>query len=82
MRRFAFALIAAFILSPAGAEATQQGKSAVYNWKAMDICARQAQAAYPDYNAESNAKRDAKQKECLNAGGLPPRQPLAQPGSR
>jgi len=82
MKRFAFALVAALILSPVGAEATQQGNSALVNWKAMDICAKQAQAAYPEYNVESNAKRDAKLKECLNASGLPPRQPLAQPGSR
>jgi hypothetical protein len=48
----------------------------------MDNCAKQAQTAYPDFSAESNAKRDAKLKECLNANGLPPRAPLAQPGSR
>ena len=82
MNRFAFALIAAFILSPGGAEATQQGQTALVNWKRMDICAKQAQAAYPEYNAESNVKRDAKLKECLNANGLPPRQPLAPPESR
>ena len=48
----------------------------------MDSCARQAQTAYPEFNAEANAKRDAKLKDCLNANGLPPRQPQAQPGSR
>ena len=46
----------------------------------MDVCAKQAQAAYPDFNAESNAKRDAKLKECLNANGLPPREPSGRPG--
>jgi len=52
------------------------------NFKTMDVCARQAQAAYPDFNADSNAKRDAKLKECLRVYGLPPREPLAQPGAR
>ena len=51
-------------------------------WRAMDSCARQAQTAYPEFTAEANAKRDAKLKECLNANGLPPRQPLGQPQSR
>jgi hypothetical protein len=52
------------------------------NWKAADKCAKQAQAAYPDYNAEANAKRDAKLKECLNASTLAPRQPLSPPPPR
>jgi hypothetical protein len=69
------------ILASFAAEATQQGQGALINWKQMDVCAKQAQTAYPDYNAESNAKRDAKLKECLNANGMPPRQPLAPPGS-
>jgi len=82
MNRFAFVLVAAFFLSAVNAGATQQGQSALRSWKTMDICARQAQTAYPDFSAEANAKRDAKLKECLNANGLPPRQPLGQPGSR
>ena len=57
------------------AAATQPGIAAMASWKAMDNCARQAQAAFPDFTAESNAKRDAKLKECLGAGNLPPRQP-------
>jgi hypothetical protein len=51
-------------------------------WKTADSCAKQAQTAYPDFSADSNAKRDAKLKECLNANGLPPRAPLGQPPSR
>jgi hypothetical protein len=82
MNRFAFVLVAALLLSAVNAGATQQGQSALRSWKTMDICARQAQTAYPDFSAEANAKRDAKLKECLNANGLPPRQPLGQPGSR
>jgi hypothetical protein len=75
------ALIAAgLLLASVDADATQQGQGALVNWKRMDVCAKQAQAAYPEYNVESNTKRDAKLKECLNANGLPPRQPVA-PGS-
>jgi hypothetical protein len=74
-----FALIALF--AAAAAAATQAGIAAVANWKAMDNCARQAQAAFPDFTAEANARRDAKLKECLEGGNLPPRQPImpAQP---
>ena len=55
--------------------ATQQGITAMANWKTMDNCARQAQAAFPDFNADSNAKRDAKLRACLAGSNLPPRQP-------
>jgi len=82
MYRLAFLLVAVFLLSPLNAGATQQGQSALKSWKTADTCAKQAQTAYPDFTAESNAKRDAKLKECLNANSLPPREPLAQPGSR
>jgi hypothetical protein len=41
----------------------------------MDTCTRQAQTAFPDFTAESNAKRDAKLKECLAGRNLPPREP-------
>ena len=80
MNRLAFLGIA-LLSASSDAEATQQGQRALVNWKQMDVCAKQAQAAFPDFNAESNAKRDAKLKECLNANGLPPREPGA-PGSR
>ena len=78
MNRLGF-LIAALLLFAGAAEASQQGQVVLNNWKAADKCAKQAQAAYPDYSAEANAKRDAKLKECLNAGNLTPRQPLAPP---
>ena len=79
MNPFAFLLFAVLVLSAAGAQATQSGQTALQNWKAMDICAKQAQTAYPEHSAESIAKRDAKLKECLNANHLPPRQPLSRP---
>ena len=82
MNRFALPLVAVSLLWPLSVGATQQGQGALRNWKTADSCARQAQTAYPDFSAESNAKRDAKLKECLNLNSLPPRAPLAQPPSR
>jgi hypothetical protein len=82
MTRFTLMLAAALVLSTVGVQATQQGQTALRGWRLMDNCSRQAQAAYPDFTADSNAKRDAKLKECLSTYSLPPRQPLAQPGSR
>ena len=72
-------LIAALLLFAGAAQASQQGQVVLNNWKAADKCAKQAQAAYPDYSAEANAKRDAKLKECLNAGNLAPRRTLSPP---
>ena len=82
MNRFGFPSATALLLLIGTAEASQQGHTAVVSWKAADKCAKQAQAAFPDYNAESNAKRDAKLKECLNASNLAPRQPLAPAPAR
>jgi hypothetical protein len=64
------------------AEASQLGQTAVGYWKAADKCAKQAQAAYPDYSEEANAKRDTALKNCLNGSNLAPRQPLSQPPPR
>jgi hypothetical protein len=82
MNRFGLPSAAVLLLLIGTAEASQQGQTAVGSWKAADKCAKQAQAAYPDYSAEANAKRDAKLRECLNAGNLAPRQPLSQPPPR
>jgi hypothetical protein len=60
--------------------ATAQATQVMRNWKTMDNCAQKAQAAFPDFSAESNAKRDAALKNCLNAGHLPPRAPESGPG--
>jgi membrane protease subunit (stomatin/prohibitin family) len=81
MNRLGFAA-AALLLLFGTAEASQQGQTVVKSWQAADKCAKQAQAAFPDYSAEANAKRDAKLKECLNAGNLAPRQPLSGPPPR
>jgi hypothetical protein len=68
------ALFAMVFLVPETARATSaQGQIVVGKWKAMDKCAIEAQQAYPDFTADSNAKRDAKLKECLASRNLPPR---------
>ena len=79
MNPLGLALAALLLLLIGTADASQQGQGVINSWKAADKCAQQAQAAYPDYSAEANAKRDAKLKECLNAGNLSPRAPLSQP---
>jgi len=73
MHRFAAALVA-LLLIPATASASQQGVVVVQKWKLADKCTQQAQAAFPDYTPEANAKREAKLKECLNGQNLPPRE--------
>ena len=68
---------AAFTFLACSAFATGQGTSAMQKWKTMDACAKQAQAAFPDFTPGSNAKREARLKDCLNANNMPPRQPTA-----
>jgi hypothetical protein len=75
---WSWATVLLFLTATAEA-ATQQGQLVNTNWRTADKCAKQAQAAYPDYSVESNAKRDAKLKECLNIYNLAPREPLSQP---
>jgi hypothetical protein len=76
MRRFAIpAAVASLLVAGAAAAATQQGVSAMAKWKVMDNCTRQAQAAFPDFTADAEAKREAKLQQCLDASNLPPRQP-------
>jgi len=65
------------LLSSAAEAATGQGNMTVQKWKTMDNCAKQAQAAFPDFTADSNAKREAKLRDCLNANNLPPREPVS-----
>lgn len=72
MNRFAMALLI-LALSPGIARASQPGLVVTKNWKEMDKCAQQAQAAFPDFTEEANAKRAAKEKECLEGKNLPPR---------
>lgn len=76
MKRLGWLAAALLLFGAGAAQASQQGVEVMKSWKEMDVCARKAQAAYPDYTAESNAKRDAALKRCLAAHNLPPRQPL------
>ena len=80
MYRLAYCLatVLPFLIGTAEA-ATAQGQQVNANWRTADKCAKEAQAAFPDYSAESNAKRDAKLKACLNSYNLAPREPLSQP---
>ena len=82
MMRSALWSLLVLALGAGTAAATQQGITALAKWKTMDVCAKQAQAAFPDFTPESNAKRDAQLNTCLNANNLPPRQPLSQPNPR
>lgn len=80
MYRLACSLATALLLLTGTAEAaTYQGQQVNTNWRTADKCAKEAQAAYPDYSAESNVKRDAQLKACLNIYNLAPREPLSQP---
>lgn len=79
MNRFASVCVLSItiVLAASAAEATSaQGNVVFSKWKASDKCTRQAQAAFPDFTAEANAKREASLKACLQGGGLPPREPL------
>ena len=49
MNHFGLLLAIALLLFTGTAEASQQGITVLNNWKAADKCAKQAQAAYPDY---------------------------------
>jgi hypothetical protein len=71
-----YSLVVAFfaLLLPAAAAASQQGVVVVQKWKLADKCAQEAQAAFPDFTPEANAKRDAKLKACLAGQNLPPRE--------
>ena len=76
MNRLAIPLLI-LALAPAAARASQQGIVVMKNWRVMDQCAREAQTAFPDYTADSNEKRAAKEKECLAGKNLPPHEPPA-----
>jgi hypothetical protein len=72
--------LVAVLFLPAAAHATSgQGMIVMMRWKSMDTCAIQAQRAFPNFTAESNAQRDAKLKECLAGQNLPPREALSPP---
>ena len=74
IRRVGIIIFAAALLPPAAGFAfTSNGQQSWARWTASDRCAQAAQRAYPDFTAESNAKRDATYKNCLASSNLPPR---------
>lgn len=75
MTRPVIPFAAAFMFVAGTAAATQPGVTAMARWKTMDACAKQAQAAFPDFTADAGAKRDAMLKQCLESNNLPPRRP-------
>ena len=78
MKRVIPMLALYFVLMPSVPQAASlQASGVMGNWKTGDNCAKQAQAAFPDYTPEANAKRDAKLKECLEANRLAPRESLS-----
>ena len=72
------AALLVLVLIPAAALASQQGVVVVQKWKMSDKCTQQAQAAFPDFTPEANAKREAKLKECLAGQNLPLRESAPQ----
>ena len=72
---YALVLIVAIAAAclPRPASATSQGQWTLSRWKAMDLCTKQAQQAFPDFSAEANAKRETALRKCLGNNNLPPR---------
>jgi hypothetical protein len=70
-------VLALLALATTAASASQQGVVVMRKWHVMDLCTKQAQAAFPDFTADSNAKRDAQLQACLAGQNLPPRAPPA-----
>jgi hypothetical protein len=72
-RRLGSAVFAVAALMPALAHSDNQGQQLMKKWAGSDRCSQLAYKAYPDYTAESLAKRDLEFKKCLAGGNLPPR---------
>jgi hypothetical protein len=70
-------LLAGIVCIPlAAAHADMMGDEFKLNsrvWANNDRCARQAFKQFPDYTADSNAKRDHAMQQCLAATNSPPR---------
>lgn len=79
MLRLAVVLLLALVV-PAAAMETQQGLVVMKRWLVLDQCAKKAQAAFPDFTPDENAKRDAQVRACLEGQNLPPRAPVAPAG--
>ena len=68
---------AALLLALPSRAADVQG--AQQRWNQMDRCTRAAREAFPDRNAEAQAKRDAYMQKCQRKGRVPPRQGVTPP---
>jgi hypothetical protein len=72
------AAFTAALASPVAAVAlTGQGQGIISRWTASDRCVAAAQKQFPDYTADSLAKRDQALQRCLGSQFLPPRAPQA-----
>jgi hypothetical protein len=66
------AIFAALLLAGAArahADSLQRESSSI--WAAETECSREAFKQFPDYTADSNAKRENYRRACLRAKGLP-----------
>jgi hypothetical protein len=73
IRQIGFAACVFAVSLPAVANADSQGDQLMKKWVGSDHCSERAYQAYPDYTADSLAKRDLEFKKCLANGNLPPR---------
>ncbi len=72
----AFCVACVALAAPVAALANSAlGNQAMTRFTVSDRCAQQAQKAFPDFTADSIAKRDAMLKKCLAANNLAPRAP-------
>jgi hypothetical protein len=72
----AIAVVCSAVLVANESSAQMQGQENAFKrseriWKLRDLCARNAQKAFPDYTAEDNAKRERSYRQCLEASNLP-----------
>ena len=70
-------VLIALALPMAAFAMTLNGQTEMRNWAMSDKCVAAAKKQFPDYTADSLAKRDAALQQCLTAHNLPPRAPLA-----
>lgn len=72
IRAAIIALMGALVAPGIAISNSRNGNMMTGGWAASDRCAAQAQKQFPDFTAESNAKRDAALKRCLATNNLPP----------
>ena len=74
VRQAGLVIFALTVLVPVAGNADTQGQQLMKKWAGSDRCSLQAYRAYPDYTADSLAKRDQAFQQCLANGNLPPRE--------